>query len=125
MRKSYPAIIFLSIVFVVIFFVVRDVLRMSYNDNATSSIQAVSTYVEKYNQDQGSYPKSLENIFSSSDGSTVNNLGEILSNRYHDRWTYQLLTNGYIISVTNEHWPYSGKIREQQFGFDARKPPVP
>ncbi len=83
----------------------RDAARMARWDHVQSGMSSLARTIDLYRLEHGDYPPSLERLLTSSaEMRTSFELTHILSNRYGDRYTYHVASNGFVITVTPTRW---------------------
>ncbi|MGZ4963362.1 MAG: hypothetical protein ACXWBP_01170 [Limisphaerales bacterium] len=80
--------------------VIHDAKLMRRLETAQGGVYHLASWVEIYKGDKGKYPASLKELES---GSANNQLvSQILHDPYNDQYTYELLANGFQITVRTE-----------------------
>jgi hypothetical protein len=93
---------------IIILNMVQGTRRMSHSDHAQSSITAIAISIEDYRGRNDHYPDTLEELLlDPGDSENRDDLNKILHNDFGDQFGYQLLTNGYVITIhENKRWSY-------------------
>lgn len=73
--------------------------HMARNDFIPRQMNSVALAIECYKSENGVYPNSLETLLSFQDTDVQEMLRSVLNDKYHDKYDFKLLSNGYVITV--------------------------
>ena len=91
---------------VVAFFVVRDTRAMARRIGIMNGIKSLQPLVERFRNDHGLYPPSLQHLEADATPEERKVLTEILHQHFRDRYEYRPLSNGFTITVRGERCAY-------------------
>lgn len=93
-------------------FVIRDINIKRRSDITDTGISHLATFIELYRSNNGKYPSSLKELQAESGGKEE--IHRILHDSFSDKYEYEVLTNGFVITVTapNSWWYKWDRIKK-------------
>ena len=105
---------------------VRAARMMKRHDVVQAGIESIAADMEIHRQKYGLYPSSIEDLMTSnSDPKWRVDLDRILHDQFNDKYIYQSLTNGFVITVLSPgSWWMNADRNEKRFAIEGVSPPA-
>jgi hypothetical protein len=99
--------------------VFQDVKKSAWTQNAESNIRDSAVLIRVYRKENGSYPKSMAEVFDGSDFPSAKKLAGLVGCP-NSHYEYHVVSNGFALDVVRSHgvfrseWRVSQKFVEEQ-----------
>ena len=119
-RKMALATVICAAIFTL--FILANMIRgaklMGRTDLAQAGVSHLANFIEDYRDEHGHYPSSIANVGTSAKVDDQAYLSQILHDQFHNKYDYQPLTNGFLITVTTpSSWFIKYDKIEKRYGI--------